>query len=604
MIGKGVLRKNFQPRSCSEKKVLRTNQTNGKFKNVITIDIDNDDVDDVVILEFHDCRQRSFHGSSVPSKEGVCTPQSVISIDDDDDESDDADHTGNIADRFGESDSDASSSKRFSPSPSRMQIHIDVDDSHVNEKKSNKHKIRQTCSAKTAARNRYGLDSSESESSKSDCSDCEVIEVCDLWEKASVKRKRRWFNDQFCPDQHASSSGIPCNTDTEVGREAKQHPGSPVYSGPSNGKYVKRSQSSFSTEDDSQVNEIYSNLGAEKPFKDSGKKVDEESSKSVRPEFMEETQSLHRSTDTEGGERTKNKEFPPGSKYKYNSFCSVVTGASLSEKELGGKESKITSLGREETYERQVDDSGSVVKDKAGGASMPEKELGDKESKTTSLDHEANERQVENNGSALRSKDGILSEVNTVDSNCPAFDERNVNCDGLVLNAQNVGFNASNQIDIINEREKLKETDEYKRVIEEEWASRQRQLQIQAEEAQRLRKRKKAEAQRLLDMQRRQKERIAEVRESQKKDEEFMNMKEQLRAEIQRGLNKLETQCRDMASLLRGLGIHVRTAYKKALLKFHPDRASRDGIRGQVEAEEKFKLISRMKDKLSLTSYH
>ncbi|XP_019433436.1 PREDICTED: uncharacterized protein LOC109340251 isoform X3 [Lupinus angustifolius] len=511
MIGKGVLRKNFQPRSCSEKKVLRTNQTNGKFKNVITIDIDNDDVDDVVILEFHDCRQRSFHGSSVPSKEGVCTPQSVISIDDDDDESDDADHTGNIADRFGESDSDASSSKRFSPSPSRMQIHIDVDDSHVNEKKSNKHKIRQTCSAKTAARNRYGLDSSESESSKSDCSDCEVIEVCDLWEKASVKRKRRWFNDQFCPDQHASSSGIPCNTDTEVGREAKQHPGSPVYSGPSNGKYVKRSQSSFSTEDDSQVNEIYSNLGAEKPFKDSGKKVDEESSKSVRPEFMEE-------------------------------------------------------------------------------------------------------RQVENNGSALRSKDGILSEVNTVDSNCPAFDERNVNCDGLVLNAQNVGFNASNQIDIINEREKLKETDEYKRVIEEEWASRQRQLQIQAEEAQRLRKRKKAEAQRLLDMQRRQKERIAEVRESQKKDEEFMNMKEQLRAEIQRGLNKLETQCRDMASLLRGLGIHVggdvplanevRTAYKKALLKFHPDRASRDGIRGQVEAEEKFKLISRMKDKLSLTSYH
>ncbi|KAF1863492.1 hypothetical protein Lal_00030526 [Lupinus albus] len=604
MIGKGVLRENFQPQSCSEKKVPRTNQGKGKLKNVITIDIDNDDVDDVVILEFHDCQQRSFHGNNVPSKERVCTPQSVISIDDDD-ESDDADHTGYVADSFGESDSDTSSSKRFSPSSSRMQnfVHIDVDDSHVNGKKSNEQKNRQPCSAKTAARNRYGLDSSESESSKSDCSDCEVIEVCELWEKASVKRKRRWFNDQFCPDQHASSSGFPCNTDTKVGSKAKQHPGSPVYSGPSNGKYVKRRQSSFSTKDDSQVNGIYSNLEVEKPFKDSGKKVDEESSKSCRPEFMEETQSLHRSTDTEGGERTKNKEFPPGSKYKYYSFCSVVTGASLSEKELGGKESKIASLGREETYERQVDDNGYVVRDKAGGASMPEKELGDKimESKTTSLDHEANERQVENNGSALRSKDGILSEVNTVDFNCPAFDERNVNCDGLVLHAQDVGFNASKQIDIINEREKLKETDEYKRVIEEEWASRQLQLQIQAEEAQRLRKRKKAEAQRLLDMQRRQKERIAEVRESQKKDEEFMNMKEQLRAEVQRGLNKLETQCRDMASLLRGLGIHVRTAYKKALLKFHPDRASRDGIRGQVEAEEKFKLISRMKDKLSLT---
>lgn len=35
------------------------------------------------------------------------------------------------------------------------------------------------------------------------------------------------------------------------------------------------------------------------------------------------------------------------------------------------------------------------------------------------------------------------------------------------------------QTDIINEREKLKETDAYKRAIEEEWASRQRQLRIQ-----------------------------------------------------------------------------------------------------------------------------
>jgi len=41
----------------------------------------------------------------------------------------------------------------------------------------------------------------------------------------------------------------------------------------------------------------------------------------------------------------------------------------------------------------------------------------------------------------------------------------------------------------------------------------------------------------------------------------------------------------------------VRVAYKKALLKFHPDRASQSDLQQQVEAEEKFKLISRMKDK-------
>lgn len=40
---------------------------------------------------------------------------------------------------------------------------------------------------------------------------------------------------------------------------------------------------------------------------------------------------------------------------------------------------------------------------------------------------------------------------------------------------------------------------------------------FQAEEAQRLRKRKKAESMRLLDMQRRQKQRVEEVRETQKK---------------------------------------------------------------------------------------
>ena len=36
-----------------------------------------------------------------------------------------------------------------------------------------------------------------------------------------------------------------------------------------------------------------------------------------------------------------------------------------------------------------------------------------------------------------------------------------------------------------------------------------------------------------------------------------MNMKEQHRAEVRKELSKLEITCRDMASLLRGLGIQV-----------------------------------------------
>ncbi|XP_061990508.1 uncharacterized protein LOC133708934 [Rosa rugosa] len=170
------------------------------------------------------------------------------------------------------------------------------------------------------------------------------------------------------------------------------------------------------------------------------------------------------------------------------------------------------------------------------------------------------------------------------------------------------------QNNIITDREKLKETDEYKQAMEEEMESRRQVLQIQAEEAQRLRKRKKAESMRLLDMQRRQKQRVEEVRETQKKDEENLNMKEKLRAEVRKELNRLESSCNSMASLLRGLGIQVgsgvhplpqevHAAYKRALLKFHPDRASRTDIRQMVEAEEKFKLISRMKEKLISTTW-
>nr|XP_043623064.1 uncharacterized protein LOC122594819 [Erigeron canadensis] len=163
---------------------------------------------------------------------------------------------------------------------------------------------------------------------------------------------------------------------------------------------------------------------------------------------------------------------------------------------------------------------------------------------------------------------------------------------------------------IVNEREKHKETEEYKRVLKEELLARERALKVQAEEV-RLLKRQKAEKMRLLDTERRQKQRIAEIRESQKQDEENMNLKEMYRVEVQQDLKRLEMTCHDMGSLLQGLGIladngnyvpshQVRAAYKRALLSFHPDRAQKSDMRQQVEAEEKFKLISRMKDQVMM----
>ncbi|KAI3953664.1 hypothetical protein MKW98_017488 [Papaver atlanticum] len=162
-------------------------------------------------------------------------------------------------------------------------------------------------------------------------------------------------------------------------------------------------------------------------------------------------------------------------------------------------------------------------------------------------------------------------------------------------------------------REKYKETDEHKRATAEEWASRKEQLQIQSQEAKQLRKRRRAEKLRLLDVERRQKKRVEELREIMTKAEESIDLKERIRVEVRNKLDKLEMQCTDMATLLRRLDIHVEggpnplprevhAAYRKALLRFHPDRASRTDIRQQVEAEEKFKLISKSKEKLLQTS--
>jgi len=123
---------------------------------------------------------------------------------------------------------------------------------------------------------------------------------------------------------------------------------------------------------------------------------------------------------------------------------------------------------------------------------------------------------------------------------------------------------------VIGDREKHKESIEFKRAAEEEWASRQQQLQIQAEEAKKLRKRKKAEAQRLLDMEKRQKQRLQEVRESQRKNEESIQLKEQYRGVVRKELEDMERRYWDMTSILRALGVPVEGGEVCPVLWIHP----------------------------------
>ncbi|CAH1416683.1 unnamed protein product [Lactuca virosa] len=148
--------------------------------------------------------------------------------------------------------------------------------------------------------------------------------------------------------------------------------------------------------------------------------------------------------------------------------------------------------------------------------------------------------------------------------------------------------------------EKSKETPAASNQVENE----EKHQAEEAKQLQRLLKRKEAEKLRLLDIERRQKQRVKEIRETQQQEKENMNLKEIYRTKVQNDLRNLEMTCHDMSSLLRGLGIFVddsstqiRAAYKRALLSFHPDRATGSDMHQQVEAEEKFKLISRMRDK-------
>ncbi|KAF7827944.1 DnaJ domain containing protein [Senna tora] len=644
MIGKGFLRKHFQPETHSGKTIPESDQVKGNCINAVLIDIDDDQVSEVIIIDEPEFFHEKSHCSSVPSRDRKFLHQSVISIDDDeDDDNNHAYHPGNIAEGGQELDSDASSNIRFS-SPSGYKQNcgqINIDDVHVTKEKvseSNLPNGRHTFPTEAADGNHCGLDGS----SESDCSDCELMEAREEWEKAWFKRKCRVAKDQ--PDEQANSSGYHSTIYTDVGGENRtwQHAGSPVYSGPSNGKCVKENPCSFSVMGDSSMNGTNCNLGTENSCEFSDHKVDQEKLKNFRSGSTEEMRSLHKdSSCTQSPESRRKEHCSFCTKYRMHGFAGGVSSDSRFENEMGGIESKYRGSNVEES-KRQVDDKRAHSNDASfderhashdgfvsqqshdwwhtSGLGAEEKIGPNPEDSTFCSLQSFGKSRISNCSEVeVRAESEVISVHNTLNSDLQDKQDRSWLVEnekpsnvGDALHAEDNSVTNSYERDIIDKREKLKETDEYKRTIEKEWASRQRELQIQAEEVQKLRKRKRAEAMRLLDMRRRQKERIEEMRETKKKDEENMNIKEKYRAEIMKGLSQLEMTCIDMASLLTCLGIQVgggfnplphevHKAYKRALLKFHPDRAPKSDIREQVEAEEKFKLISRMKEKLLST---
>ncbi|KAJ4960366.1 hypothetical protein NE237_020276 [Protea cynaroides] len=645
-----------QPGTHTTGRTLERCKEKVKTNAVVYIDIDTEDLSDVVVIDAPSSSQQRGHGSNVSRNEKSYPSGNIISIDDDDES------PGTDRKSSGDLDSDATSSRasRFEPRRSQNSEELDGEDCQLIQERKFSVKLskcKRTYSGKTIPRNRYAFSSdSEDESSESDSSDCELMDgsfgkIRDQWEKAFSKKKtsdNARSSQSVVDEQGCGSGSISDNQkNVEVENESEQQNETPVRSGSSDLNDAKENVSSYS--------ERKYDLRGRGPFSFSQEEVDEQfnyesaffhdkvENVSAEPSWLKnqsgyDPQSNHRKCSFQGKEDSscdthpsvqtqadQDREFYLGKNeriHQETSCCDAqlpndtkneIPSFEDEEEPDSGEQSfcdsqpclgKPTSHGSEDSKvhtpvealfnSRLWDDPGInhdrfICPNKA-------KSVSDKATlRNTQQDGTLDEdRRCFRNGAEPNTES--LAETKLQDEKNPVLHALDGYCMSDVRN------------EIISEREKIKETDEYKRAVEEEWASRQRELQIQAEEARRLKKRKKAEMLRLLDMERRQKRRVEEMRESQKKDEETINLKEQLRMEIRKELDRLESMYSDMASLLRALGIHVggghspmphevHAAYRRALLKFHPDRASRTDNRQQVEAEEKFKLISRLKEK-------
>ncbi|OMO72123.1 hypothetical protein COLO4_27818 [Corchorus olitorius] len=559
MRGKGMMRGLSQPSSSFRKKTLRSCSTKGKYEDVVFIDVDGDPCENVIIIDAPESDENDLQGSS-GSKGGQSFPSpGVISIDDD--ETDDVDDPEICGKCGGDLESDASSSKNcaapdFMPKPANL----DDDDCQVIREKRPTFKLskcKKTYSGKTSCGKRFGLSpESEDTSSESDCSDCELEgsfgKLREQWEKA-FQKKNNARNGQSGLEDQTSASGSHSDTPPTVEEEnrTEQCVETPESCGLSDSNTEKQNSSAFKTSADKHSGGSHVNHEMRSPFVASDEKINHENFSQSKCGPTVEAQYSHVQTDD------MMKDPPPSVDGDQEFHCVPLnsdpyisdlhhgkTGSNGKEKLQSEEPSMPIPKSSEE---RQVEDHMTPSNIRVGTSfhkfAYDKAPLGNVPvvSNNSNFDRE---NVVSGSGdSSQYAETQIKQSCSKVRQSCTApvttskeGDERDA------LHAQGFDATAPGEMEVIVDREKLKETDEYKRAAQEEEAARQQVLQLQAEEAQRLRKRRKAE---------------------------------------RGGLCPQE----------------VHAAYKRALLRFHPDRASKTDIRQQVEAEEKFKLIARMKDK-------
>lgn len=522
MRGKGVLREHPQLRFCSGKKTVRNGKVKENCGNVVFIDLESESG----TLNGTESLQQKFKGSSSLRKDKKFSYQGIINVDDD--EENDVGPQICVEDD-GDLDSDATSSKSsYSAFNHRKtSVHTDIDECEVVQEKPSLFrfsKLKQAHFAKSPGRSRYGLEYAfDNGSSDSDCSDCELIEdsrgkLREQWEKAFQKKKHA-LNHQSGLEDQASGSGSISESRTSVEEENRreQHPEVPACSTSSGANYGKENLSDFVATENSKQKAEQETFSSENhmPAKENESShqhsktcfVDTEqnfreglhfydfhsrynNSKYEKASFEDEGTSLYKniysgetSVNRDGVvSREKEDEFSeaPSAFNLFSSNKNEKPPSSLAKEKLNYGRPFVTNSGVSD--EKQVDNIACSV-DKAGiceefafhstsseGESEVSSEKACYEEKVRPDSKEASSCNTTCNETRITEEEPCMVEAReSYDVKDPVHVQN-----GLVTPVERV---------LITEREKLKETDEYKRATEEEWAARQRELQIQVWDA-------------------------------------------------------------------------------------------------------------------------
>lgn len=477
------------------------------------------DDDEVIILDFPESSKSKASGTSRTRNEPIL--QRVISIDDDDD-------TENVH-KAG-----SSSSRDYLAPNLQTSAEVDNDDCQFIQEKCATFrfsKCKQTFSTMPSSGIRFGLGSeSESDFSESDCSDCEILEgshreVREQWEKAFLKKLKKAGKAGL--SEEAGPSNLHCDTNFGPGFESRneQHDQTSSFFHARNPDGGKKTSSTFFGTEKSGKAGLSEEAGPSYLHRDTNSRPGFES----RTEQHDQTSFFFTARNPDGGKETSSTFFGTDSRNPNTSLfgpereednraknCAnsrsfskhYFAGPSSLSPEIQGEHEGSDSLPTDFTPSKEpihqnsfeeVEEQPDTVQVQCETSQSPKenqkkkapKENQKKKAADQSYTKEVVEEEDASKSSPPQTSDGdrgtmpVLSTQSNGARCQHGISSLGESIEPIVdpipsTSGQVQGIHGTAPvIDTMLNREKLKETDEYKKAQEEEWESRQRQLQLQ-----------------------------------------------------------------------------------------------------------------------------